>query len=232
MRNLPSSAKTKITESQAVEIYNRVLSGESRRSVSSSFVIGHNTMANILNGTLFPHLNLEPIIYKGLNVMSRYKPMLERLMERTVKNIDSGCWEWVGSVNEDGYGRFKSKDKTRRVHRVSYEVHVGPIPAGLQVLHHCDNPRCINPDHLFIGTHDDNMRDRDAKLRMARGSSIGGAKITEDLAVDIVSSFNSGEKVRDISSRIDMKKQTIRAVIRGDYWSHVTGVKKKTVSSD
>ena len=77
--------------------------------------------------------------------------------------IVNGCWEWQGKINESGYGSFqereKGKKKDLRAHRESYRIFIGDIPQGLYVLHKCDNPACCNPDHLFLGTHSDNMQD-------------------------------------------------------------------------
>lgn len=87
-----------------------------------------------------------------------------------------GCWNWLGGLfKETGYGKFNAgkgengKTITAYAHRVSYELHTGPIPEGMQVLHRCDNPRCVRPDHLFLGTQLDNMRDMIAKGRHDNG---------------------------------------------------------------
>lgn len=77
----------------------------------------------------------------------------------------SGCWEWTRGCDEFGYGQMTVADESRSVHRLAYEELVGPIPAGQSVLHHCDNPPCWNPAHLFLGTQLTNMRDRNAKGR-------------------------------------------------------------------
>lgn len=96
-------------------------------------------------------------------------PLKERL-ERLSKPVPSGCIEWQ-SATRNGYGRLiigSRTDGTRAsvsAHRLSYEVYVGKIPAGLFVCHKCDNPKCINPDHLFVGTRKDNTDDREAKNR-------------------------------------------------------------------
>jgi hypothetical protein len=94
------------------------------------------------------------------------------LEERFWSKVDrSGeCWMWVASLASTGYGQFYDKPRRRTpigAHRVAWELANGPIPAGLQVLHRCDNPPCVRPDHLFIGTVSDNMRDMYAKGRRA-----------------------------------------------------------------
>ncbi len=87
----------------------------------------------------------------------------ERLKSKLVQD-HAGCWIWMGG-NCRGYGHIKVKGKTKKTHRVAWELAYGPIPEGLFVLHHCDVPPCANPDHLFLGTHTDNMRDMIAKGR-------------------------------------------------------------------
>ena len=93
----------------------------------------------------------------------------ERLRAKTLY-ADSGCWEWMGARNAQGYG-FIWKDGSGYVHRAAYELLVGPIPEGLIVCHHCDNPSCWNPEHLFAGTYKDNREDM---IRKGRGRTKNG----------------------------------------------------------
>lgn len=91
--------------------------------------------------------------------MSRRAPIADRFWAKVEKT--EGCWEWTGSKSRKGYGQFNEG----RAHRVSWEMHNGPIPEGMFVCHHCDNPPCVRPDHLFIGDNAANMRDAFAKGR-------------------------------------------------------------------
>lgn len=93
----------------------------------------------------------------------RYMPLAERLERRSVKT--ENCWLWMGHLNESGYGQINIDGKFPLTHRVSWELHKGSIPDGMQVLHKCDVRRCWNPEHLFLGTHMDNMRDMISKGR-------------------------------------------------------------------
>jgi hypothetical protein len=94
----------------------------------------------------------------------------ERFNARWIGEPNSGCWLWCGSVSSDGYGTFHADGKQRGAHRVAYELHCGKIPVGMHVCHRCDVPSCVNPSHLFLGTNQDNMRDKMKKGRW-RGQS-------------------------------------------------------------
>lgn len=90
---------------------------------------------------------------------------LESFIERyTVES--SGCWNYVGHLNKAGYGKTMHHGKAVLVHRMSWMLHKGPIPDGLNALHKCDNRKCCNPDHLFLGTHQDNSNDAKSKGRL------------------------------------------------------------------
>lgn len=96
------------------------------------------------------------------------KPLMPRFWEK-VRRSKNGCWNWVGAVmrSRGGYGAFnRGNRKVISAHRFSWEVHNGSIPKGMFVCHHCDNPKCVRPNHLFLGTHKDNMSDATEKGRM------------------------------------------------------------------
>lgn len=93
------------------------------------------------------------------------RPIAERLAERSVLRADTGCIEWTGAVDGCGYGHLRVDGRSYRAHRLAYEIQHGPIPAGALICHKCDNPPCVNPDHLFAGSQLDNMRDMRAKGR-------------------------------------------------------------------
>ncbi|CAN7410832.1 HNH endonuclease signature motif containing protein [Caballeronia sp. LjRoot31] len=101
---------------------------------------------------------------------------------------DGACRVWTLGRDSDGYGRKTVLGKRCRAHRLSYELHFGPIPNGLIVRHACDNPACINPTHLLLGTHADNMRDKRDRDRASKGESHVNAKLNDDV-VDMIRSL-------------------------------------------
>jgi hypothetical protein len=100
------------------------------------------------------------------------------------------CWNWRGSVRHFGHGHLNVLGVVTMAHRFSWTLTNGSIPDGLNVLHHCDNPRCVRPDHLFLGTHADNVADMNAKGRHARGERHGRAKLTDAQRAEAVAAYD------------------------------------------
>lgn len=98
---------------------------------------------------------------------------IARFMTKVHRRTLNECWPWKAGTNLNGYGQMRVGFKKIGAHRLSWEIHNGSIPHGMHVLHCCDNRLCVNPSHLFLGTHADNMRDRVAKNRSARGERHG-----------------------------------------------------------
>lgn len=126
---------------------------------------------------------------------------------------DSGCWEWGGPCEYAGYGAFKVQGKTHKAHRTSFQHFKGPIPDGLVVRHKCDNPPCINPDHLELGTTADNMRDRDTRLGPPT------AKATPAIVQEIRSKYTGsrGEQAA-LASEYGYSINMINRIVRKRSW--------------
>lgn len=107
--------------------------------------------------------------------------VIDRFNDKYTPEPNSGCWLWTGSLSNKGYGLFYLNGKSCRAHRVSWEIFKTPIPAGMLVCHTCDNPPCVNPDHLYVGTPRDNTQDMLRRGRMAStsGEQHGNSKLTE-----------------------------------------------------
>lgn len=100
--------------------------------------------------------------------MSHSLTVMERFDAKYIPEPNSGCWIWLGQPRAQGYGGFRHEGKRKLAHRASYEIHIGLIPSGLHVLHKCDVTACVNPDHLRLGTNNDNIADKFARGRVAR----------------------------------------------------------------
>lgn len=132
------------------------------------------------------------------------------------------CWLWTAGKVTDGYGAFAiTHSVQRKAHRISWEMAHGPISTGLCVLHKCDNPPCVNPDHLFLGTNDENMADMVAKGRAPQGERNNHAVLTVADVHSIRELFLSGMPKRAIARKYNMTHNNIRFIVTGVSWRHV-----------
>jgi hypothetical protein len=139
----------------------------------------------------------------------------------------NGCWAWHGRRNIGGYGIVNVYGTEMGAHRVSWIIHHGDIPAGIFVCHHCDNPPCTRPDHLFLGTHWDNTLDMIRKGRHGfshtnrrRGSQNGSSKLTEEQVREIRSRA-SAESQRSLAREFGVSNATVSLVVRRRIWTHL-----------
>jgi hypothetical protein len=151
--------------------------------------------------------------------------IVEKLLSRIKVNA-AGCFEWQGCLN-GGYGVCRFDSKRDRVHRWSYKAFRGEIPPGLFVCHRCDNRRCINPSHLFLGTAKDNAADAVEKKRHTYGARVGLAKVNESMVIEICENHRSGASTRETADKFNLSKATVDAILRGKTWRHVQRSKSK-----
>lgn len=160
-------------------------------------------------------------------------PNDDRFWDKVEKTVY--CWEWKASKTKFGYGKFRNK-LAYTAHRYSYFIHFGEIMKDMHVCHKCDNPSCVNPDHLFIGTMQDNMRDRDNKNRTAkgirngsntkperraRGSRCGSAKLTENDVIEIRKMYLKDHNRQKIADVFSVTAMTIYYIVKYETWKHV-----------
>lgn len=180
-------------------------------------------------------------------------------VERLWKYVDTTgeCWVWTGLLSDKGYGRIRvSQSQVKPAHRLMYEITYGPIPDGMHVCHHCDNRACVRPDHLFLGTHADNMADMRAKGRSAKGSRNGSythpesrrwgkavpeesrlrgernpsSKISENEVREIRALYaNGGISQREIAKRYGLSQAGVSVIVAGKRWAHLDDASCKRV---
>jgi len=151
---------------------------------------------------------------------------LEQRFWRYVRKTDS-CWLWTGATTNGGYGVINRGERGLglvRAHRLSYEMHVGPIPEGQMACHRCDTPRCVNPAHLFLGSQSENMSDCSRKGRARgnnlRGSAHPGSKLTEPDVVAIREK-RAHTSLNALAREYGVSKRTVLFVAQCRHWRHV-----------
>lgn len=156
-------------------------------------------------------------------------PLKKRFDEKWNIDPTTGCWIWAAGASGDGYGAIKVNKRMCRAHRVAWEIYRGPIPVGVGkdeicVLHHCDTPKCVNPDHLFLGTHSDNAIDRNKKGRNydRRGEGNAQAKLTVGAVRMIRRYYQDGCVTREWLAQVyGVKYRNICRIVNYEGWTHV-----------
>lgn len=173
--------------------------------------------------------------------MASRRDIAARFWEKVDTSGD--CWIWTGSKNPNGYGQLTIDNRCTTAHRVSWAIHNGGIPDGLHVLHHCDNPACIRPEHLFLGTHTDNMRDAAAKGRSAsqvhrarwckgprtqkqiegqvRGERNAAAKLTSSDVIAIRALAASKVTFANIAKQFGISSRYAQRIVAREFWRHI-----------
>ncbi len=154
----------------------------------------------------------------------RNKPLELRFWTKVRKGDD--CWLWVGQKAGNGYGVLLYKGRRLMAHRLAWEILRGPIPDGLWVLHNCpggDNPQCVNPNHLFLGTHADNMADMVQKGRSTRGRRDAAAKATPAIVRAVREAYQTGQfTLRFLASKHGLSQSAVWKIVRRKTWGHVS----------
>ena len=149
--------------------------------------------------------------------------LTERFWKK-VRKEPNGCWPFIGGLNTSGYGNFSlNKRYSTNASRVAYLLCRGPIPLGMVVCHQCDNPACVRPDHLFLGTPADNTRDAAQKGRMAHGEKHPAHKIRGADVIQIRQKYNSGIPTRIIAREYGLAQNHVARILRGTAWSRIGG---------
>lgn len=145
----------------------------------------------------------------------RHLPLVERFWAQVDVRGPDDCWEWTGAG--DRYGSIKDRCRSRGAHRVSFEIHFGKVPTGMHVCHRCDNKKCVNPRHLFAGTHQANMNDKVAKGRQHHpaGEQHPLSRLTWDDVRAIRASTETGVA---LAARYGVSRPTISNIRNGTTW--------------
>jgi hypothetical protein len=153
--------------------------------------------------------------HKCNHYWQRFKTPEQKFFEKVDKTTPlNGCWIWTGEKGHCGYGRWQLGDIKHYTHRLSWEWHNGPIPAGMHVLHHCDNPPCCNPAHLFLGKPKDNAIDKSRKGRARK-------KLTATQVLEIRKRWDAGETQNAIAFDYSVTQAAISAIVLNVVWRDV-----------
>jgi len=147
------------------------------------------------------------------------RPVADRFWVKVDKS--GGCWEWTAGKNAGGYGQIGFDGKMRAAHRISWIMENGIIPKGMLICHVCDNRACVNPAHLFLGTHKDNTQDAVKKGRMANGESSGLSRLTEKQVLSIRREYAEGKTQLELARKYNVSRITIHKIVTRKTWKHI-----------
>lgn len=162
-------------------------------------------------------------VYINQNRPSTAKPIDSRFWAKVNKIEDeNSCWEWIKVNRHDGYGSIFFRGRNRVAHRVSWIINIGEIPENMYVCHKCDNPACVRPSHLFLGTHQDNMDDMVKKGRSHLGEAQGISKLTKEIVLKIRSEYIPRKVTMDyLAEKYNVTQGCIWSILRGKSWKHI-----------
>lgn len=131
------------------------------------------------------------------------------------------CWNWIGKLSDRGYAVLSIKRMGMRASRISWTINNGPIPEGLCVCHSCDNRSCVNPSHLFLGTHQENMADMMRKKRQISGERVHSGKLTEAQAIEILRLHRAGRSAKQLSKQFGIAPVNVWCLTSGRHWKYL-----------
>ena len=173
----------------------------------------------MVRGTREDRMQSRPVRKIGIRITDgEFLRKFESLTDRAA----SGCWEWLGG-RVSGYGTIYRDGKLWKAHRMAWKIHHGSDPGDKCVCHSCDNPGCVNPDHLWLGEHEDNMGDmkRKGRAKGFRGEANKSAKITAEDVLAIRELYSAGESQPKIGSKYGLDQTTVSDIVLRKTWAHV-----------
>lgn len=153
--------------------------------------------------------------------MTNARDIYERFSEKYKVNQETGCWEWIACIGTNGYGAIGFNGKKTSAHRIAYELFNNEIPEGMHVCHRCDNRKCVNPDHLFIGTRQDNMDDMKSKKRQVYGEKHPSTQFSEQDIFNIFEKYSKGMSALGISREYQCERTQIWQILTGRTWKYL-----------
>jgi hypothetical protein len=158
-------------------------------------------------------------------VFKKVESDLERFSKKYSIDELTGCWNWIGAITKIGYGQFSiktNKKNTLLAHRVSYTLHIGIIPKGMCILHNCDNRKCVNPEHLRLGTNKDNTTDMFLKGREHDRKGINNNSKLDEKAIKEIRNFPRARGYQNRLKNIyNISQANISRIIRNEIWTHI-----------
>lgn len=160
---------------------------------------------------------------KGVLTKKGVHISLEEFMLKVFPEPNTGCWLWSGCPDKDGYGNTISRPlKLKKAHRISFYLHFGDFDRSKLVLHKCDNPSCVNPQHLYLGNFHQNMADRNTRKRTSKGEKKWSARLTENDVIEIREKYKTGGYwIYDLAKEYGISSPHTSLIILGKKWSHV-----------
>jgi len=160
--------------------------------------------------------------YRAAMLEERGKRLTERFWSKVDKRGPDECWEWKPTLNTDRYCTFSIQGRSYKAHRIAYQLAIGDIPSGLCVCHSCDNPVCVNPAHLWLGTHAENMADMMRKGRQKTWDKDPNTKLTPDDVRAIHRSYRRGlVSMREVGERFGIAARTVSNILSGHEWAWI-----------